>query len=39
MLVKITPVFNFTNMLITALTLADPKKAKNTIKLSVFFAL
>jgi len=30
---------NFTNILQTAFTHADPKSAKNTVKLSVFFAL
>jgi glucose-6-phosphate 1-dehydrogenase len=30
---------NFTNMLLPAFTCADPKSAKNLVKLSVFFAL
>ncbi len=30
---------NFSNVLRTAFTLADPKSAKKTVKLSVFFAL
>jgi len=38
-LVKLISEINFTNILIKVFTRADPKSAKNTVKLSVFFAL
>jgi len=39
MLVKSTHVVNFTNILQAAFTLPDPKSAKKTDSLTVFFAL
>jgi len=39
MLMNLTAGVNFINILQAAFTSADPPKAKNTVKLSVFFAL
>ena len=39
MMVKLTPVVNFINVLRAAFTPADPKSAKKTVKLSSFFPL
>ncbi len=39
MLVKLSPGVNFINVLQAAFAHADPKSVKETIKLSVFFAL